>query len=196
MPVARKVGSMVLFALGLLSVISIVGRMVALAHGIKSQANMDTTHASLLVMIWSQVEACVGLLCTCLPSLKAPVSRAFKVSLSAQRSITRSVIESRSSSRRSSVASIDRFPAGKESRPLGLFADKEEMGIKTAVTPQMEQQLPLPVYIPDQRESKDHLLTEKASFSQELRSGHSSILSGTSDGLDYEKHVTNLFTRL
>ncbi|KAK4543132.1 hypothetical protein LTR36_005910 [Oleoguttula mirabilis] len=42
---------------------------------VKSVSNTDTTWDSAPAFIWSHVEASVGLIATCLPSLKAPLAR-------------------------------------------------------------------------------------------------------------------------
>lgn len=84
MSLVRRIGAMVLFALGAVCCAIAVARSLAIRTSlIAHNTRDDAPHGDAPAMIWSQVEVAVGLLCTCIVTLKQPVSRLFKVSLEA-----------------------------------------------------------------------------------------------------------------
>lgn len=70
---AKKLGLCILFALGLFVCVCSAVRMKALVASTK--AVKDTTWDSAPAFLWSGIEAAVGLICTCLPSLRWLLSR-------------------------------------------------------------------------------------------------------------------------
>ena len=138
MPLARKVGAMLLFSMSLLTCAISAARTHAVYTALHSP---HISACATAVLLWSQVEACVGIMCTCVPSLKAPISRIFHVSLSAQRSL-RSTLSSRSPSpsptpsRNSPVNhKAAKIYKGMSSdvRPLGLFENIDTRTTTTSV---------------------------------------------------------------
>lgn len=74
MSTSKKVGVLIVFALGLFTCVTSAVRMQAL---VQSTTKSDVTFDSTTALIWSQVEASTGLICTRLPSLKPLFSRCF-----------------------------------------------------------------------------------------------------------------------
>nr|OQO30770.1 hypothetical protein B0A51_02466 [Rachicladosporium sp. CCFEE 5018] len=72
MSTLKRVGASVIFALGLFIVAVSAIRMSALQQSVSKS---DTTWDSAPAFIWSHVEATVGLIATCLPALKKPLSK-------------------------------------------------------------------------------------------------------------------------
>ncbi|KAL1617241.1 hypothetical protein SLS56_011077 [Neofusicoccum ribis] len=70
----KKIGLIILFALGLFVCVTSAIRMKALVAS--TRAAKDTTWDSAPAFLWSYIEAAVGLVCTCLPSLRWLLSRA------------------------------------------------------------------------------------------------------------------------
>lgn len=70
----KKAGVMVLFALGLFVCVASGIRMVALED---STTTKDLTWGSFSTLVWSSIEASVGLICTCIPYLRQPLRRLF-----------------------------------------------------------------------------------------------------------------------
>nr|OQO24048.1 hypothetical protein B0A51_05018 [Rachicladosporium sp. CCFEE 5018] len=70
--ILKRVGASVIFALGLFIVAVKAVRMSALQQSVSKS---DTTWDSAPAFIWSHVEATVGLIATCLPALKKPLSK-------------------------------------------------------------------------------------------------------------------------
>jgi len=85
MPLVRRLGVMILFSLGLMCCAIAAGRTHAVSIIVAANSNHDVTYGGTLVLIWSQVEACVGLMCACVPSLRIPFTRLFQVPLFASR---------------------------------------------------------------------------------------------------------------
>lgn len=73
MTATKKLGLIILFALGLFVCVASAIRMKAL---VASTHAKDTTWDSAPAFLWSYIEAAVGLICTCLPSLRWLLSRA------------------------------------------------------------------------------------------------------------------------
>jgi hypothetical protein len=71
---ARKIGVMIMFALGLFTCITSILRMHAL---VESVATVDPTWGSFDALLWSVIEADCGIICACLPFLKPLVKRLF-----------------------------------------------------------------------------------------------------------------------
>lgn len=65
----RKVGVMLMFALGLFVCITSIVRITAL---VQSVATTDPTWGSWDALLWSAIEASTGIICACLPFLKHP----------------------------------------------------------------------------------------------------------------------------
>lgn len=72
MSLLKRIGTSLIFALGLFIVAISALRMQALNESV---TKTDTTWDSAPAFIWSHVEAAVGLIATCLPALKRPVSK-------------------------------------------------------------------------------------------------------------------------
>ncbi|KAK7728914.1 hypothetical protein SLS57_002146 [Botryosphaeria dothidea] len=80
----KKIGLIILFALGLFVCVASAIRMKALVAS--TQKVKDTTWDSAPAFLWSYIEAAVGLICTCLPSLRWLLSRALPMLSSNQQS--------------------------------------------------------------------------------------------------------------
>lgn len=70
----RKIGVMLMFALGLFVCITSIIRMHAL---VESTTTHDPTWGSFDALLWSSIEASCGIICACLPYLKHPIKYAF-----------------------------------------------------------------------------------------------------------------------
>lgn len=70
----RKIGLMLMFALGLFTCITSILRMRAL---VVSVATTDPTWGSFDALTWSVIEADCGIICACLPFLKHPIKHLF-----------------------------------------------------------------------------------------------------------------------
>ncbi|KAL1966722.1 hypothetical protein VTN77DRAFT_3919 [Rasamsonia byssochlamydoides] len=70
----RKIGVMLMFALGLFVCITSVIRMRAL---VESTTTTDPTWGSFDALLWSAIEASCGIICACLPFLKHPIKYIF-----------------------------------------------------------------------------------------------------------------------
>jgi hypothetical protein len=70
----RKIGVMLMFALGLFVCVTSVIRMTAL---VSSVATTDPTWGSFDALTWSAIEASCGIICACLPFLKHPIKQIF-----------------------------------------------------------------------------------------------------------------------
>jgi hypothetical protein len=85
----RKIGVMLMFALGLFVCITSIIRMRAL---VESTTTTDPTWGSFDALLWSSIEASCGIICACLPFLKHPIKYVFPKlfpSLSSRRSRSR-----------------------------------------------------------------------------------------------------------
>lgn len=71
---ARKIGVMLIFALGLFVCITSIIRMQAM---VKSVSTTDPTWGPFDALLWSAIEADCGIICACLPFLKYPLRRMF-----------------------------------------------------------------------------------------------------------------------
>ncbi|RAO72916.1 uncharacterized protein BHQ10_008928 [Talaromyces amestolkiae] len=70
----RKVGVMLMFALGLFVCVTSIVRITAL---VQSVSTTDTTWGSWDALLWSGIEASTGIICACLPFLKHPLKQMF-----------------------------------------------------------------------------------------------------------------------
>ncbi|KAF4549912.1 Hypothetical protein D9617_19g102170 [Elsinoe fawcettii] len=86
-PLARGISASVLFFLAALSCALIGARTASLAEAENARSRGDFTHDPTRVLLWSQVEVSVGLICTCVPSLKQPLKSVWGVSVTLQRSV-------------------------------------------------------------------------------------------------------------
>lgn len=69
---ARKIGVMLIFALGLFVCITSILRMHAMAESVSTN---DPTWGSFDALLWSAIEADCGIICACLPFLKYPLRK-------------------------------------------------------------------------------------------------------------------------
>jgi hypothetical protein len=70
----RKIGVMLMFALGLFVCITSIVRIHALQQSVKTD---DPTWGSSDALLWSAIEADCGIICACLPYLKHPLKQLF-----------------------------------------------------------------------------------------------------------------------
>lgn len=73
MSLAKRLGAMLMFALGLFIVAASAIRMKALVQAVHTDSG--STWGSAPAFVWSHVEASVGLIAACLPPLRAPLAR-------------------------------------------------------------------------------------------------------------------------
>ncbi|TKX22169.1 hypothetical protein C1H76_5645 [Elsinoe australis] len=130
-PLARRISLAVLLSLAALFTAISAARAASLRRASDAKATGDATYAPTHVLVWSHVEASLGLMATCVPSLKTPVKRLWGVSMTAQRSLRSGVSQlSQLSSARGEkerreewereVRTMPSRPVSEE-RPLGLF---------------------------------------------------------------------------
>jgi hypothetical protein len=70
----RKVGVMLMFALGLFVCVTSIVRITALVQSVNTT---DPTWGSWDALLWSAIEASTGIICACLPFLKHPLKQMF-----------------------------------------------------------------------------------------------------------------------
>ncbi|KAF2227200.1 hypothetical protein BDZ85DRAFT_362 [Elsinoe ampelina] len=135
-PLARTVSGSVLLCLAAFSCALIGARTASLASADNARKQGDYTHDPTQVLLWSHIEVSVGLICTCVPSLKQPLKSIWGVSMTMQRSVRSGISQvssqvasvSREGVREKMVArewekEIGTMPRWREDRPMGLFSE-------------------------------------------------------------------------